>query len=402
MNTKTGYQMIHLQLLYPFLLFFGIVTGAPISGFSSATNTGFVKMYDSKKPNHVQEPPLRIGVIGLVHTHVHWILGREDYGDIAIVGIVEPNRELAKRYSEQYGYSMDMVYDTMEDLVKHTDPQAVTAFNTIYGHLQVVRFCAPRGIHVMVEKPLAVSMDHAREMAELAEKHGIELLTNYETSWYDTHAEAYRLIHEANEIGNLRKINFMTGHPGPIEIGCNSEFLEWLTDPILNGGGALTDFGCYGANLATWIMEGNTPLSVTCVTQQIKPHLYPKVEDEATILLTYPDVQVIIQASWNWSHNRKEMEVYGQTGYLICKNSEDMIIQKSEERGPSNLKIVSLKFGINDPFALLNDVVNGGKKLPPFDPSSLENNLIVMQILEAAKEASTTGKTIWWKDFFKN
>ena len=53
--------------------------------------------------------PLRVGVVGLVHSHVHWILGRKDRGDIEIVGIVEPNRELAQRYAKRHGYSMDLV-----------------------------------------------------------------------------------------------------------------------------------------------------------------------------------------------------------------------------------------------------------------------------------------------------
>ena len=57
-----------------------------------------------------QEKPLKIGVAGLTHTHVHWILGRGDIGDIEIVGIAEPNRELAQRYADQHGFSMDLVY----------------------------------------------------------------------------------------------------------------------------------------------------------------------------------------------------------------------------------------------------------------------------------------------------
>lgn len=99
-------------------------------------------------------PPLRVGIAGLVHTHVHWILGREERGDIQIVGIAEPNRELAERYSSQHGFSMDIVYDSVEEMLEATRPEAVTAFNTIYGHLEVAEQCAPRGIHVMVEKPL--------------------------------------------------------------------------------------------------------------------------------------------------------------------------------------------------------------------------------------------------------
>ena len=66
------------------------------------------------------------------------------------------------------------------------------------------------------------------------------------------------------------------------------EFLAWLNDPKLNGGGALYDFGCYGADLMTWLMDGQRPISVTATTQQIKPDIYPRVDDEATIILTYP------------------------------------------------------------------------------------------------------------------
>ncbi|MGB3587192.1 MAG: Gfo/Idh/MocA family oxidoreductase, partial [Tunicatimonas sp.] len=179
--------------------------------------------------------PLRVGVVGLTHSHVHQILGREDRvspnrvspdrGDIEIVGIVEPNRELAQRYAERHGYAMDLVYDDLETMLDETQPEAVTAFNTIYDHLSVVETCAPRGIHVMVEKPLAVSMDHAQQMAKLARQHNIHLLTNYETTWYGSNHEAYRLVHQENAIGDLRKVVVHDGHPGPKEIGVNQEFL---------------------------------------------------------------------------------------------------------------------------------------------------------------------------------
>ncbi|MEM9986167.1 MAG: Gfo/Idh/MocA family oxidoreductase [Bacteroidota bacterium] len=344
--------------------------------------------------------PLRVGVVGLVHTHVHWVLGREKWGDIEIVGIAEPNRELAAQYSAQHGYSMDLVYEDLSSMLAATQPEAVLAFNTIYDHLSVVEICAPKGIHVMVEKPLAVSYAHAQQMAALAREHGIQLLTNYETSWYGSNQKAYEVAVEKEMLGDLRRLIFHTGHPGPIEIGCNQEFLEWLTDPVLNGGGALTDFGCYGANLATWFMAGKTPHTVTALTQQIKPDLYPKVEDEATILLAYDEAQVIIQASWNWSHNRKDMEVYGKHGYLICKNGEDMVIMEGEKNGPSDSKAAPLPMGIHDPFAYLNQVVKQEVTPAPFSVSSLENNLIVMQILEAAKYSAAKGERVRWDDFF--
>nr|HPH18688.1 Gfo/Idh/MocA family oxidoreductase [Haliscomenobacter sp.] len=181
--------------------------------------------------------PLRVGVIGLVHDHVNWILNRAKANDIEIVGIVEPNRALVQRYAKKPGFDVNLVYSTIEEMVEKTKPEAVTAFNSIYDHLSTVEYCAPRGIHVMVEKPLAANWKHAQRMIELAQKHQIQLLTNFETTWYGSNAKTYELIHQDNKIGPIRKMVFHHGHPGPIEIGCSAEFLAFLTDPVLNGGG---------------------------------------------------------------------------------------------------------------------------------------------------------------------
>jgi len=340
--------------------------------------------------------PLRVGVVGLVHAHVHWILGRENRGDIEIVGIAEPNHNLAEQYSKQHGYDMKLVYPSMEEMIEKTKPDAVLAFNTIYDHLKVVEYCAPRGIHVMVEKPLAVNMEHANKMLNLARKYNIHLLTNYETTWYGSNAMAYRLSINEKKIGDIRKIVFHTGHPGPVEIGCNPEFLEWLTDPVLNGGGALTDFGCYGAGLATWFMQGEKPISVTAVTQQFKPELYPKVEDEATIIIAYKKAQVIIQASWNWPYSRKDMELYGKTGYIFCKDGTQMMFRENEKSTPVNISAPALPGDRNDPFVYFANVIRGDIKMSDYDLSAPANNEMVIKILDAAKTSAKTGKTVYW------
>ncbi len=337
--------------------------------------------------------PLRIGVAGLTHTHVHGILGRPKAADIEVVGIAEPNRALAERYAKEHGYSMDIVYNTLEEMIAATHPEAVAAFGSIYEHLGVVETCAPLGIHVMVEKPLAVSYAHALKMKDLAEKYHIQLLTNYETTWYATHHMAFDMVN-AHDIGDLRRLVVRDGHPGPKEIGCNQEFLDWLTDPVQNGGGAVTDFGCYGANLVTWMTHGQKPLKVTAFTQTIKPDIYPKVDDEATILLQYPSMQAVIEASWNWPIARKDMEIYGQHGYIYCDNRSDMRSRLSEAEPEVSQKLAERAYPYNDPFALFAGVIRKEITLPPFDLSSLENNLIVVEILDAAKKSAKSGKAV--------
>ncbi len=343
--------------------------------------------------SQVDREPLKIGVVGLSHSHVGWILGRPDKRDIKIVGIVEPNKDLAERYSKHFGYAMDIVFTTMDEMIKATNPEAVTAFGSIYEHLEVVETCAPLGIHVMVEKPLAVSMEHAKKMEALAKKHNIHLLTNYETTWYATNHKTYNMV-ENGAIGDLRKIVVRDGHQGPKEIGINKEFLEWLTDPVLNGGGALVDFGCYGANLITWFTKGEKPLAVMAMTQTIKPEIYPKVDDEATIILEYPKMQGIIQASWNWPMSRKDMELYGKTGYIYSDNDKEMRFRLSEKEVEHKEVLEPRPNPYNDPFAMLEAVVRNKITLPPYDLSSLENNMIVVEILDAAKKSASTGQKV--------
>lgn len=346
-----------------------------------------------------QQKPLRIGVVGLTHTHVHGILGRAKLGDIEIVGIVEPNRDLALRYSNEHGYSMSLVYNTMAEMFAACHPEAVCAFGSIYEHLGVVEFFAPKGIHVMVEKPLAVNLEHAKKMEALAKNYQIELLTNYETTWYPTNHHTRELLKNGT-IGDARKIVVHDGHRGPKKLNIAAEFLNWLTDPIQNGGGAIIDFGCYGTNLSTWLMDGKKPNSVTAVTQQLQKENNPKVDDESIIILNYDHTNAIVEGSWNWPIGRKDLEVYGLTGAIFADNKYQLRTRMAKGYDgfkEDSFKLKDLEAPRNDPFAYLEAVIRKKIKPEPFDLSSLENNMVVMEILDAAVRSAKTGKTIQLK-----
>ena len=344
---------------------------------------------------HAQSPaPLRLGVVGLTHSHVHGLLGRKDRGDVVIVGIVEPNRALARRYAERYGLSMDLVFDSATEMLERTRPTAIAAFGSTFEHLAAVQAAAPRGIHVMVEKPLAVSLDHARQMKALADRHRIVLMVNYETTWYPTLYRAAETL-RSDAIGPLRKVVVRDGHRGPAKInGVDPEFLEWLVDPVRNGAGALMDFGCYGANLMTYFMRGARPISVTAVTQQLQPQDYPRVDDEATIVVTYPSAQAIIQASWNWPIGRKDLEIYGTRGYVMTDDRSVMRTRVSESAAERADTLPERASPGDDPFSYFKALIERKVEAGEWDPSSLANNMVVMEILDAARRSAREGRTI--------
>jgi predicted dehydrogenase len=171
------------------------------------------------------------------------------------------------------------------------------------------------------------------------------------------------------------------------------EFVQWLTDPKLNGAGALYDFGCYGADLATWLMKGQAPLSVTAVTKRIQPENYPKVDDEADVILNYPSAVALIQGSWNWPFDIKDLEVYGKTGYAKTIRANQVDVRRQHEKASHIDSPQQLQSPYDDPLHYLEAVLSG-KIQEDGSLSSLKTNVIVSEILDAARQSAKSGKTI--------
>lgn len=243
----------------------------------------------------------------------------------------------------------------------------------------------------MVEKPLATTLGAAQRMAVAAERRGVHLLTNYETTWYPAVAEVGRRV-SGGELGPTRRMVFRMGHSGPIEIGCRQVFLDWLLDPAESGAGALTDFGCYGINLATAWRDGERPRSVSCVTKRLKPDLYRRVDDDATLTLEYADAVAVVQASWNWPHSVKEARVYGERGDLLTVGGDRLRVHLSGQEPTTLAAPAGNDLMQADPFAHLAAVVRG--QTDPDALSSLENNLLVVEVLDAAQESAEAGRRV--------
>ncbi|MEP6597177.1 MAG: Gfo/Idh/MocA family oxidoreductase [Ginsengibacter sp.] len=337
------------------------------------------------------QQPIRVVVAGLNHDHVHGILNQYNKGHVDIVGIAEPDKHLQQKFGKRYNLPDSLFFNDLKKLVIDKKPDAVLGYNAVANHLKIVEICAPLGISVMVEKPLAATLSQAKQIASLANKYRIKVLTNFETTWYPSYQDVYNTVSK-DSIGQIKKMVVHDGHQGPKEIGCSPEFLSWLTDPVLNGAGALNDFGCYGADLMTWFMKGIKPIAVTAITRHYKPDVYPKVEDDATILIEYPNATGQIEASWNWPFSIKDLEVFGETGYLHALDKENIISRMRENKKGSKVA-EPLPAPINDAITYLTAVLQN--KIPGTnDQSSLQYNMIVMEILDAAKRSAATGKRV--------
>jgi predicted dehydrogenase len=344
------------------------------------------------------QTPIRVAVVGLNHDHVWGFFHTlSSHPEVTLVGISEPDAALRQKYAASTHLPENLFFPTEAAMLQATHPQAILVYTAIAGHRAAIEQAAPLHIAAMVEKPLATTVEDALAIQRLSQKYNVPVLTNYETTWYNSNTAAADIL-ASGKIGDLRKLVVHDGHKGPQEIGVGPEFLTWLTDPKQNGAGALFDFGCYGVDLATWIMHGELPLTVTAVTLHIKPQIYPNVDDDSTIILTYPHAQAIIQGSWNWPFDRKDMEIYGATGYVdtLYESSapgKQLRIRLPGETAEHIEDATPLAPPQNDALNYLAAVL-GGTLHPEHDLTSLDTNVTVVRILDAARRSAQTGRTV--------
>jgi glucose-fructose oxidoreductase len=336
---------------------------------------------------------LKVAIVGLEHGHVEGFLSQlPKHPDVKLVGIADADSSLCQKYGKKYSLADTLFYKTEANMIERVRPDAVLVYTSIAEHRHAIEIAAQYGVSVMVEKPLTISLEDAQAIRRIAREHKIHVLVNYETTWYPSNKAAYDEVRD-NRIGEIRRVVIHDGHEGPKEINVPPEFLKWLTDPKQNGAGALYDFGCYGVDLMTWLMHGETPETVTGVVNHDKPEIYPNVDDDATIILQYPHAQAVIQASWNWPFGRKDMEVYGATGYVITVAANDLRVRHQHDNQERTETAPSLPARERDSLSYLAAVLRG-QIVPKGDLSALDTNVVVMQILDAARQSSRTGETV--------
>ncbi|MEQ8770190.1 MAG: Gfo/Idh/MocA family oxidoreductase [Phycisphaerales bacterium] len=363
---------------------------------SPITRAALAALSDAAAPPAVASepdghPPLRLVVIGLTHGHVHGVLHHaRERDEIDLVGVWDPSRALFERFKGEYELNDTIYFDDLGAMLDATKPGAASVMGSTLDHRAAVEACAPRGVHVMVEKPLATTVEDARAIVALAETHGVHVLTNYETSWYASNRDAHARL-ASGELGALRRAVFRHGHKGPREGGCAEEFLDWLTDPGSNGAGALFDFGCYGAALMTWLMDGERPESVSATTRRLKPDVYPKVDDDATIVLAYPSAVGVVQASWAWTHDVKETDVYAEGGSVHAGRWRQLV-ERPSDGDPVARELPAIAPPMNNEWSYLRAVVQGRGAVDPLSSPGL--NLTVVEILDAARRSAETGQAV--------
>jgi len=328
---------------------------------------------------------LKVAVLGLAHDHV-WSNVRElgELEGATLVAGADGNADLRNQFVEMTGCKA--VYDDFTELLDKESPDAVFAFTPTAHHANVVELCAPRGIHVLVEKPMAATLEQADRMLVAARKSGITLMINWPTAWNRGLRTAYRLVQEG-AIGQLWQLLWRGGHCGPDELGCSEHFCDFLFDKHLNGAGAFNDYGGYGSSMCALFL-GRPNQVVGMAGRLLKTHL--PVDDNGMMMLRYPNAMCRLEMTWTEAVPHQpphDVMLYGTEG-TITAGRELMLYTKDNKEGET-VALDALPQGEkNGPEHFVNCILSGDA---PSFVTGADLSRDAQEIMEAGLISATNG-----------
>lgn len=273
---------------------------------------------------------LRVGVLGLTHDHI-WgeleALAASEQG--VLVGAADPHEELRLHLTRAYPDAR--AFDSPEALLDGARLDAVYVYGDNRGGEDLAVMAAERGLHVMVEKPMASTLAGADRMRRAARAAGVQLMVNWPIAWRPALQHAFRLIAEGR-IGEVFAVNYRSAHAGPRELGCSPWFVDWLYDPERNGAGALMDYCCYGAAMACALL--GLPSRVTAVAARLQRSDLP-AEDNAILLMQHPRALSTATASWTQiGHLTSYVPMfYGTGGTIVVQGGALLLADREHDEG---------------------------------------------------------------------
>ncbi len=339
---------------------------------------------------------LKVVVAGLVHDHVWGLLKNfSRLEGVELAGAADPNKPLREKIRKEFG--VDRVYGDYRDLFESIKADAVLVCASNAGGGPIVTAAAARGLHVLVEKPMAATADMAHRMAQAAAKHGTRIMVNWPLAWSPVMIRALELI-KAGEIGQVFHARVHMAHQGPKEAGCTPYFWRWLYDRRENGGGAIIDYCCYGA--AIFATLWGRPRQVFGVARNLVKPRFP-VDDNAMVTAIYDKRIALAQASWTQNPDFHDALFLGDKGTLITDRGK--LIRSTtnpaffDHHGSHQLEVKGLPLKPlpagrrNGPEHFIHSLKTG----KPFCKlCSVETGVIAQEILSAGVQSEKLGKRI--------
>jgi predicted dehydrogenase len=330
---------------------------------------------------------LRVGVLGLSHDHI-WGNLKElaESSDGVLVAAADPHPELQEQVRS---YGCEQVFADYGELLDTVPLDAVYIYADNRQGVDLAIQAAARGLHIMIEKPMASTLAGADRMRGAARAAGVQLMVNWPIAWWPHLQYALKLIDEGR-IGEVFQVNYRSAHAGSRELGCSPYFSEWLYDPHRNGAGALMDYCCYGAALTCRLL--GLPARVTAVSGRLRKEDLP-AEDNAVLIMQHARAISTSTASWTQIGHMSSYipMIYGSAGTLIVQHREVWLADAEHEDGVK-LDLPPPDVGQRNSAEFFLGHIRSGEPIAGLCGADV--GLMAQEVLEAGLRSAAEGQTI--------
>ena len=347
------------------------------------------------------EPPVRFGVLSFAMYHANFWARAVQESDLAeLVGVWDDDPERGEVSAQEYGTTF---WPDMDALLDACDAVAITS--ETLNHVELAERAAAKGCHILVEKPLATTMEGCDRIQAAVEQAGVSFMQSFPKRFDPVNHELKRLVDDG-ELGRITLMRVRHGHLYGLISGAAHS--GWPEDLVMSGGGSLLDEGVHGADFIRWMF--GDPDAVMATIAHPMGH---EVEDVGLAVFTYDDGLICeLAASNTFAAGDNSVEIFGTKGTavlsgidLASRDVTDGDYLKVCHLTDENLRDVTTRRWT------VSDIVPRFKTTPQFhqqnplqfldaltrgvvSPNTLEDGRRSLQMILSAYESAKSGRTV--------
>lgn len=273
-----------------------------------------------------------------------------DIRGAAVVACCDTRSESADRFAKEHSCT---AYHSLEAMLDDKRVSVVTIATPSGLHMEPAVAAARAGKHVIVEKPLEVTLKKCDRIIRECEKHGVALATVFPSRFHDSSVKLKRAI-DAGRFGKL------TVGDSYVKWYRTQEYYDsgaWRGTWALDGGGALMNQAIHSVDLLTWLMG---PVKQVCANTALLAHQRIEVEDTAMATLQFANgaLGVIEATTAAYPGYLKRIEIHGSEGSAVLEEEDLKVWEFAKPRREDKTILAEMKKhkstggGASDPAAI--------------------------------------------------
>lgn len=226
-----------------------------------------------------------------------------------VVAVYARDIDKAKAFAEKY--HIPNWYDDLDNIIQNSGCEVVDICLPNFLHYEATLKAAIAGKHIIIEKPLAITIEQADEMITACKKAGVKLMYAEELCFAPKYERVRQLVNEG-AIGDIYMLKQAEKHSGPHS--------DWFYDINLAGGGVLMDMGCHAIAWFRWMLKNAKAESVYATMSTVLHKGRTKAEDNSVVIIEFENgVTAIAENSWAKHGGMDDKsEVYGTGGVVYA------------------------------------------------------------------------------------